>query len=275
MYKDLKEKFGFTLGATHVGISHNIGGTFHRFVESFTHVGISHNTRRVAFTLAEILITLGIIGIVSAMTIPTLVKNYKKKVLLNKIKVAHSQIVNAINLYVAQNNCSNMHCLFDVKKSSKEVSRELATVISGGRVCEAEDESFCKKYAIKSRDGRVQGGVYTSEDQRWWNGRVLLRNGASVEVSQRTECLREWMPTDEDGNPIEEKKVVVDACAVVYIDSNGPNEGPNQFGADVFRFNVTSKGKMDLTQNSNSNATSVIQKNAIDYFEHEIGETVK
>ena len=275
MYKDLKEKFAFTLGATHVGISHNIGGAFHRFVESFTHVGISHNTRRIAFTLAEVLITLGIIGIVSAMTIPTLVKNYKKKVLLNKIKVAHSQIVNAINLYVAQNNCSNMHCLFDVKKSSTEVSRELATVISGGRVCEAEDNSFCRKYDIKSRDGRVVGGVYTKIDHISWYGRILLRNGASANISQRTQCLYEWIPTDKDGNPIEEKKVVVDACAIVYIDSNGPNEGPNQFGADVFRFDVTSKGNLNLIQDPNTSATNIIQKNAIDYFEHEIGETVK
>ncbi len=33
-----------------------------------------------AFTLAEVLITLGIIGIVAAMTIPTLVADYNKKV---------------------------------------------------------------------------------------------------------------------------------------------------------------------------------------------------
>ena len=32
-----------------------------------------------AFTLAEVLITLGIIGVVAAMTIPTLISNYQKK----------------------------------------------------------------------------------------------------------------------------------------------------------------------------------------------------
>ena len=32
-----------------------------------------------AFTLAEVLITLGIIGVVAAMTIPTLVQNYNVK----------------------------------------------------------------------------------------------------------------------------------------------------------------------------------------------------
>ena len=37
-----------------------------------------------AFTLAEILITLGIIGVVAAMTIPTLITNYQKKQTVTK-----------------------------------------------------------------------------------------------------------------------------------------------------------------------------------------------
>lgn len=35
--------------------------------------------KRSAFTLAEVLITLGIIGVVAAMTIPNLISNYKAK----------------------------------------------------------------------------------------------------------------------------------------------------------------------------------------------------
>ena len=38
------------------------------------------------FTLAEVLITLGIIGIVAAMTMPTLIENYQKKVLETQYK---------------------------------------------------------------------------------------------------------------------------------------------------------------------------------------------
>lgn len=60
--------------------------------ESATHVAISHNTRRVAFTLAEVLITLGILGIVSAMTIPTLVKNYEKQQTLSQLKKTYAII---------------------------------------------------------------------------------------------------------------------------------------------------------------------------------------
>lgn len=39
-----------------------------------------------AFTLAEVLITLGIIGVVAAMTLPTLVGEYQKKQTATQLK---------------------------------------------------------------------------------------------------------------------------------------------------------------------------------------------
>lgn len=41
---------------------------------------------KAAFTLAETLITLGIIGVVAALTMPTLIANYQKKVLVTQLK---------------------------------------------------------------------------------------------------------------------------------------------------------------------------------------------
>ena len=42
--------------------------------------------RKIAFTLAEVLITLGIIGIVAAMTMPTLIQKHQKKVTVTRLK---------------------------------------------------------------------------------------------------------------------------------------------------------------------------------------------
>ena len=42
------------------------------------------------FTFAEVLITLGIIGVVAAMTIPGLIQNSKNKELQTKLKKAYS-----------------------------------------------------------------------------------------------------------------------------------------------------------------------------------------
>ena len=38
-----------------------------------------------AFTLAEVLITLGIIGVVAAMTIPSLINAYRERVTVTKV----------------------------------------------------------------------------------------------------------------------------------------------------------------------------------------------
>lgn len=46
------------------------------------------------FTLAEILITLGIIGIVAALTIPTLVSNHKKRVVTTSLKKFVNTLLN-------------------------------------------------------------------------------------------------------------------------------------------------------------------------------------
>lgn len=62
-----------------------------------------HYRKKIAFTLAEVLITLGIIGVVAAMTLPTLIANYDKKVTAAKVKKAYSELLNAIRMSEAHN----------------------------------------------------------------------------------------------------------------------------------------------------------------------------
>ena len=62
-----------------------------------SHKGRGKDTdRKAAFTLAEVLITLGIIGVVAAMTIPTLVANYKTKALASGFKKSYSMLMQAV-----------------------------------------------------------------------------------------------------------------------------------------------------------------------------------
>ena len=56
-----------------------------------------------AFTLAEVLITLGIIGVVAAMTIPSVVGNYQKQKTISYVKKFYSDINNAVRMSAAYN----------------------------------------------------------------------------------------------------------------------------------------------------------------------------
>ena len=60
-------------------------------------------SRKVAFTMAEVLITLGIIGIVAAMTLPSLINNSKHKELEGGLKKNYSVIQQAFDMYFAEN----------------------------------------------------------------------------------------------------------------------------------------------------------------------------
>ena len=55
-----------------------------------------------AFTLAEVLITLGIIGIVAALTIPSVIEGYKEKETVAKLKKVYSVLSQSYELYMQE-----------------------------------------------------------------------------------------------------------------------------------------------------------------------------
>ena len=61
---------------------------FSRFTSHFSR-------KRVAFTLAEVLITLGVIGVVASLTLPSVINNYQKKVVAKRLATSYSTISNA------------------------------------------------------------------------------------------------------------------------------------------------------------------------------------
>ena len=227
--KQVNETSGFTLaeGATHVGISHNIGGALHKLVESFTHVSIFNNTRRVGFTLAEVLITLGIIGIVSAMTIPTLVKNYQKKVLKNQFIQSYAIINQALGLMKADLGLPSIYNAYTVRNPDlpygqsfirkEEFEKEFLKHIK--QTTTIIDQNDLPTYHTYSDTNII---VQSDSGTAFTKPPVVLSNGAFLRVS------------------IAEVKYDSPAGRIVLmfmIDVNG-SKAPNRYGHDLFVFQV-------------------------------------
>ena len=96
---DFEKNVRFSAGSSHRNITPlpekitNITSTAHT---AKRHVRGGFATCKVAFTLAEVLITLGIIGVVAAMTIPTLLQNRVNTEVESKLKKVYSVMNQAI-----------------------------------------------------------------------------------------------------------------------------------------------------------------------------------
>ncbi len=83
-----------------------------------------------AFTLAEVLITLGIIGVVAALSIPQLITAYQKVYVESHVKKFYSTFNNAIKLSAEENGDPTGWVIRDKNYSHKEMRKFLATYIS-------------------------------------------------------------------------------------------------------------------------------------------------
>jgi prepilin-type N-terminal cleavage/methylation domain-containing protein len=83
-----------------------------------------------AFTLAEVLITLGIIGVVAALTLPSVIQNYKKRVVETRLKYTYSVFNEAIKLSEIKNGESSTWTLPTRDYDADETKAFLETYIA-------------------------------------------------------------------------------------------------------------------------------------------------
>ena len=229
MNKDIKEKFGFTLA------------------EGATHVGIFHNTRRVGFTLAEVLITLGIIGIVSAMTIPTLVKKYQEKIIINQVWNSYAMLneafKRAINDHGHVNEWCNIQTVNDYPICAEKIRDLLSQYLKISKNCTSW------LYMGKCMNGNLkhtstQGEKDLIHFQSGYFKSMILQNGMGLTIDARN-----WGNSSSSWCKIAtnlQKEQQINAlssnnCGFLYLDLNG-NKGPNKDGVDLFAFSIRNNG---------------------------------
>ncbi len=228
------------------------------------------------FTLAEVLITLAIIGVVAALTIPTLISNVSRKQHLVAFKKKYAEITEAVKLSVIDN----------METSKWNYSLD-------------DEEFFAKYLAPYLKTTKCDDCWISYKPKGLWFEQPALAVGFSPEVNsscfdnfvsveeyeanpdlfncpELQECLngtldtdecRSWLATRAPSNtPPEEPDVTYslvngstlglvkkDGFFYLYLDVNGP-ASPNVYGADKFVLTVSNNrvlpygfGESDLT----------------------------
>ena len=109
-------------------------------------------TYRPGFTLAEVLVTLGIIGVVSAMTIPTLMQNHQRKTYVTQLHKVYNEFQQAADCLA--DSYTNMNG--GAVTSYSDTTAPCFVLASGAAIC--------AKYKVSERevvnDSGVVVGIY-------------------------------------------------------------------------------------------------------------------
>ena len=169
--------------------------------------------KKKAFTLAEVLITLAIIGIVAALTIPTLLNNYNDKVLETRYKKAVNIMTNGFKLMMSNEQ------VFDVK--------DLAIMQCSDIDCYLDE--YKKVFKIV-RDNSSPDIIQTFGEEYTINNQKISFAGNE-----------KYAPIFQTADGISYMGMPQNGEIMFYADLNGRSE-PNTFGKDMFVFSLSGNG---------------------------------
>ena len=201
-------------------ISNNLTDTvFSRFTSHFS------LNRKVAFTLAEVLITLGIIGIVAAMTLPTIISNYRVKVLEHQFRKADSIIQQAIQKTANEYGYSSF-----IEISQVEGTVDGTNVVNfRNKITELNEiwkQQFLKANTLSEGDLIRQGKYcYSFSGKAYPSYAYCMGHGGYM-----------VLPDGMTVSPISADHWANVGIISIYFDANGPFKGPNRQGYDIFRY---------------------------------------
>lgn len=174
--------------------------------------------RHTAFTLAEILIVLGIIGIIAALTIPTLMQNFQDSELSTATKAMTSILTQAVNKASVDND----------------------GIITGS---DPDDSSnYYNKFISEFKIVKSCPGTQPLAGNCWSTNSHYL-NDMNSDAADWVQYFAGYILTNGSylatyNHPICNE---TDSCIDLIFDVNG-KRGPNIVGRDIFDAYITTKG---------------------------------
>ncbi len=196
------------------------------------------------FTLAETLITLGIIGVVAAMTIPTLLTKLNNKRTYNHLLKVRATFEQGIKLMLAEDNTSNVS----------------GTEFFINNNYQANQKYLPRYFKVKSSSSTYgfggAGYTYDKIKQDNTGNKLYYKNLNSPTSAKYAYYLANQLMTGEIfvfylfnnvislyGSIIDNNKKVAPLVGKIEVDLNGTAQ-PNTIGRDIFSFYISDDGHL-------------------------------
>ena len=205
--------------------------------------------KHVAFTLAEVLITLGIIGVVAALTLPALLTNIQSKVRAERSRSVQYKFSLATEKMARLN-------LIGPYDSTDAFVDELQKHLKISKRCNASNLRGCWPYdTVDLGDGKTwdisktktgkQLGMNTDDDNDYTSDNVgiVTADGTPMILSYNKKCkaidsLEKLSWTTTDNKPLSNPSA---SCVAAVYEINGTGK-PNKLSNDVVLFNANKLG---------------------------------
>lgn len=208
-----------------------------------TRIGEFYMVKKCGFTLAEVLITLGIIGVVAALTAPALVGSYQKskvppalKKFINTMEVANQHII-------TENETSRLSSIFKTSdknvNAQKEYLENLTEFVQGTISTDkmADLDIQPSEYRVASSDGENSGSSQGNPPLDKLSGHTIFNMPSGEDFSILITDLKTLNADKEDANGSFKGRY-----ATVLFDTNGFSNKPNRLGKDIYYFHLDDGG---------------------------------
>ena len=220
------------------------------------------------FTLAEVLITLAIIGVVAALTAPALVKNTGNAQVgptlakvVSSLEVAHEQILYDAQVTrlskIGEDTADYLEVLSRYIAGSSYEEENVANAdftpapadYSGGDLSLTDCMPFrfsdtITLYISRTAQDMPEAQLEVDDDRQSveWNGGVVVGGAGPADISRNPEDI---IHIHRFGlNRYNAKGSFLGRYAKMYVDINGMTTGPNVLGQDIFFFVIDNNGKV-------------------------------
>ncbi|MCD7878415.1 MAG: type II secretion system GspH family protein [Candidatus Gastranaerophilales bacterium] len=161
-------------------------------------------TRKSAFTLSEVLVTLVIIGIIAAITVPTLMANYRKQEVSSRLKKFYSTLSNAVRL-ADMENPSFLHSTYETRRENYG---------------QWWNDNLGKYMPVTEKDNTDYKVFSASDSNGYTPSKLYLLNDGTMFYAGSSNYLSDCRNATN-----------------FLIDINGEKK-PNQKGKDIFAFSI-------------------------------------
>ena len=184
--------------------------------------------KKIGFTLAEVLITLGIIGLVMALTLPQLLKRYREKVILHKLESAYSLLSNAYSAAIFEHGSPENWPNTNV--NGLGVAEIFSKYLKLDNIC-LTTTSSCHLYNLTTVHKLLNG-----DDPKYIVGSAAKLKDMTVIFRLNSPKCRGWSMYGWDS--VTKTSPYYHSCGTIYVDINANSE-PNRYGIDLFTFIYT------------------------------------